>query len=357
MSTETTVKPEEVEIADAELVEPSEPTLVAAVGAAPPPGGREIVRRERRSEVLRPLDVDTVLEGFEDYQRLVQRLLTPDDWQGKPGADGSFVKKKGWRKIATAFDLDLKRVSASVERDEHGNALRAAACYVAIAPSGRSMDGDGYCSADEPRFAKEKGRQKLENDLQATATTRAKNRAISDLVGMGAVSAEEVDTPSRESPTLVGPPFGIPASDQFLKQTRAAIAFLFTSDEETCEPDDSRVTAALTRAIDLLNKQGLGGDPYIPFATAVGIAAVATELKVSWEATYGGAAESTTPVAAVPAATSEAPKVPNIAGMSGEAGTDALKAAGCVCPDPLGVESGTVVFDDACPMPGHGVPF
>jgi hypothetical protein len=67
--------------------------------------------------------------------------------------------------------------------------LRAEVWARAIAPSGRSMDGDGYCSVDEERFSGPRGnKSKLENDLRATATTRAMNRAISGLVGMGEVS-------------------------------------------------------------------------------------------------------------------------------------------------------------------------
>jgi hypothetical protein len=53
------------------------------------------------------------------------------------------------------------------------------------------MDGDGYCTIDEFTGKRAKN-PKLENDLRGTAATRAKNRAISDLVGMGEVSAEEI---------------------------------------------------------------------------------------------------------------------------------------------------------------------
>lgn len=249
-------------IVDAEVIE--EPVTTQTPAA---PGGREIVRHERRSEVLRPLDIDTVLESFAEYQRLIQRILTPDDWQGKPNAEGSFVKKKGWRKIATAFDLDLKRVSSSVERDEHGNPLRAAACYVAVAPSGRSMDGDGYCAADEPRFQNAKGRQKLENDLQATATTRAKNRAISDLVGMGAVSAEEVD--SSPQPVTAAPPYGPPAHPEQVTACRRAIGFLVHA-----EPDSNRVGLVLNEIME-----SAGG--YLPHFALASIVRVALKAKAA----------------------------------------------------------------------------
>jgi hypothetical protein len=70
--------------------------------------------------------------------------------------------------------------------------VRAEVWIRAIAPNGQYGDGYGYCSLDEGRFKSWRGRQKLENDLRTTATTRAKNRAISDLVGMGELSAEEI---------------------------------------------------------------------------------------------------------------------------------------------------------------------
>lgn len=148
-------------------------------------------RRERRSEVIRPLGAEALVQSFSEYQALLPKLLSPEDWQDA-GRGERFVKKSGWRKIATAFDLDVMIVSSKVDRGPYGVPLRAEVIARAVAPSGRSMDGDGYCSVEEPRFEKPKARQKLENDLRATAATRAKNRAISDLVGMGAVSAEEV---------------------------------------------------------------------------------------------------------------------------------------------------------------------
>lgn len=150
----------------------------------------QVVRRERGSEVIRPLDTAQLVESFAAYQDLLTSLLAESDYQ-KAG-EKKFVKKSGWRKIAAAFDLDVQVITSTVERDGDGNPLRAEVIARAIAPSGRAMDGDGYCSVDESRFKSASGKQKLENDLRATATTRAKNRAISDLVGMGDVSAEEI---------------------------------------------------------------------------------------------------------------------------------------------------------------------
>jgi hypothetical protein len=153
------------------------------------PPARQLARQPATREVLMPMNCEQVVQGMRAYQQLLHDLLEASDWQP---ADGKrFLKKSGWRKIARAFNLSFERVHDHVERDVAGNPTRAEAIYRAIAPNGQYGDGDGYCSADEPRFRQTRGRQKLENDLRATATTRAKNRATADLVGMGEVSAEE----------------------------------------------------------------------------------------------------------------------------------------------------------------------
>jgi hypothetical protein len=141
--------------------------------------------------VMMPFDAEEVKDAMKAYQETVAATLAPSDWQSAGGGQ-KFVKKSGWRKIAKAFGLSVTRVDDGVERDEEGNPVRAWAVYRAAHPNGQTQDGDGYCSIDESRFSRGGGRQKVENDLRATATTRAKNRAISDLVGMGEVSAEEV---------------------------------------------------------------------------------------------------------------------------------------------------------------------
>lgn len=187
----------DLEVIDGEVIE------------AAPVETTAVVRRERRSEVMRPLDAGELVDSFHAYQELLPRLLEASDYQQASGR--RFVKKSGWRKIATAFDLDVILVADEVERDENGRAIRAKVIARAIAPSGRTMDGDGYCSISESRFSSSRADlSKLENDLRTTATTRAKNRAIADLVGMGDVSAEEIGSDTIQTSS---PPYG-PAVDK-----------------------------------------------------------------------------------------------------------------------------------------------
>lgn len=214
-------------VVDAEIVDDApEPTVATST---------EVARRERRSEVIRPLDGRELVDSFREYQELLPRLLTDDDYQA---ADGKrFVKKSGWRKIATAFDLDVQIIRSTVERDPDGTPVRAEVWARAIAPSGRSMDGDGYCSIDESRFQRQRGRQKLENDLRATATTRAMNRAISGLVGMGEVSAEEVSAGHPDTA------LAIPLADA--KQTTNAQKCVALALSPFIEDEDEREAAAV----------------------------------------------------------------------------------------------------------------
>lgn len=172
----------EADVIDAEVVEPS----------------TEIVEAPSR-QALMPLDAADVVRGMTAYQELLPQLLDDSDYQA---ADGKrFVKKSGWRKIARAFNLSVTIVEISVERDENGKSTRAECVARAKAPNGQVQDADGYCSIDE-FTGKRADDKKLENTLRATATTRAKNRAIADLVGMGEVSAEEVTQTGQTAPAV-----------------------------------------------------------------------------------------------------------------------------------------------------------
>jgi hypothetical protein len=205
--------------------------------AAPAPVGALAVapRPPAEREVLMPLDAQQVVEGMRQYQQLLRDLLEPTDWQtedknGNP-LERPFLKKSGWRKIARAFNLSFERVHSRVERDEDGTPVRAEVWIRAVAPNGQYGDGDGYCSADEGRFMSWRGRQKLENDLRSTATTRAKNRATADLVGMGEVSAEEIAPAGDDEGHGRALAAGAPASEELARVAFAALAQLLGGSE------------------------------------------------------------------------------------------------------------------------------
>jgi hypothetical protein len=174
---------------------------------------------------LAPLDIAQTKAAMQTYQEGLQSLLDVTDRQTFATRDGdqrSFVKRSGWRKIGTWFELSFETRSIDVDRDpKTGQAIRARVIARAIAPNGRYAEGEGAADKTERVFSK------LEHDLQATAATRALNRAISNLVGMGEVSAEEVsveEVDSDAAPIDVNPygPYG-PVVDEVDEQEAAQI--------------------------------------------------------------------------------------------------------------------------------------
>lgn len=137
--------------------------------------------RETPGLVTPLVDPADAARAIARYEELKKAIVRPDDTQIISGRE--FLKKSFWRRVATCFGLSLEMVSE--ERLILDGKLAYRVMYRASAPNGRWMDGDGMCTQGE------KG-QMIEHNIRAIAHTRAKNRAISDLVGGGEVSAEEM---------------------------------------------------------------------------------------------------------------------------------------------------------------------
>ena len=161
------------------------------------------------------VDVEAAVAEWEAYQELTRRLLDDSDYQ-KIGKT-RFKKKSAWRKYARAFNISCEKVSEEIQRDERGFPIYARIVVRATDPAGRYQDGEQECHVterccDQPCRKKSwrnhyccpagcDGRQHFSHpgDLSSTAFTRAKNRAIADLIGAGEVSAEEMkDKPADE---------------------------------------------------------------------------------------------------------------------------------------------------------------
>jgi len=120
---------------------------------------------------------------LKQYQELKAKIVEPEDIQLIQGK--KFLKKSYWRRIAKFFGVSLSLDKEWKEPNEDGTTTFYAT-ITALAPNGQSCVGDGACNTGE------KGLEKTDHNSRAIAMTRAKNRAISDLVGGGEVSAEEV---------------------------------------------------------------------------------------------------------------------------------------------------------------------
>jgi len=105
-----------------------------------------------------------------------------------------FMKKSGWRKFVKAFNISIELIEKRIFKDEFDDDIHCSVRVRAFLPNGQSIEG--YAIKSKSEFWSEKfdnwGNYTRHN-LETTAWTRAVNRAISDLVGFGEVSAEEID--------------------------------------------------------------------------------------------------------------------------------------------------------------------
>lgn len=155
-----------------------------------------------RAQPVLPMDVTAATQVMRAYQEICRAVLVDSDYQSV--GNNRFVKRSGFQKLGATYGVSTELVSLDLDRDDDGQLTRAHAIVRATHPTGRHSDGDGACSTTEKRFRGAGGRDKLEHDLPATAVTRATNRAISNLVAFGQISAEEAGEDDR--PASIGTP-------------------------------------------------------------------------------------------------------------------------------------------------------
>lgn len=141
------------------------------------------VRELVKTTVLPALTADDALKALKEYEEFKAKIAEPSDIQVIQGKQ--YLKKSFWRKLGNFYALKVDCIRDD-KSDEEKFGLTFYATYRATAPNGAHTDGDGACSITE------KGLPKTPHIARAIAHTRAKNRAISDLVGGGEVSAEEM---------------------------------------------------------------------------------------------------------------------------------------------------------------------
>jgi hypothetical protein len=131
------------------------------------------------------------LAGYRDLQAALDKAM-PDQiikLDGKP-----FRKKGYWRAVAVAFNLSVELVEERREvfglLPSGGDNYAYLVTYRAATTTARCETGDGACTAAEKSVGKMRA---SEHNVRSHAHTRAFNRAVSNLVGFGEVSAEEVE--------------------------------------------------------------------------------------------------------------------------------------------------------------------
>lgn len=131
------------------------------------------------------------------YDSACASLIGPNDVQIE-GAR-TFKKKSAWAKLGRHFNIST--VVVSTQKEMLGEIFCATVTVKALSPWGQSAEAVGACATDE-----ESGRRSITiADAIATAETRAHNRAISRLIAMGEVSAEEMSKGAKAATTQASP--------------------------------------------------------------------------------------------------------------------------------------------------------
>lgn len=144
-------------------------------------------KQQQPGMIMPAASVEDAVKAFNAYQELKERLGNDDDFQkigGKKHPKKSFV-----RKVQRFFNVSCEIIQDEPLMDPKTGKIiawlaKARAIHLA---TGAFQEADGSCGFEEKVES-----QRTIHNIRAHAITRAKNRAILDLVGFGDVSAEEL---------------------------------------------------------------------------------------------------------------------------------------------------------------------
>ncbi len=149
------------------------------------------------TDIIAPIDIDKAAQAFHKFDQFKKRILNAHDVVNIQGK--LYLKRSAWSKWALVCNVSDRLVSyerVPIDgRDAEGGFYYRVVWEAFHQPTGRSSVGTGIVSSREKKsWAHE------EHDIWATACTRARNRAISSLVGGGEVSAEEMTSDDTSTP-------------------------------------------------------------------------------------------------------------------------------------------------------------
>lgn len=167
-----------------------EPTICGKIG--------EIIESEKpQTAVVVPLqDIDQIKSSWGRFQAIKKEVVDAGDIQEveRNGEKKAYIKKSGWRKIQVAYGLRVEILDKERMLIDYGE-VKGVMWNVtarATAPSGACATAIGSCNSMERGGKGVSAFAHGESDMLMTAQTRATSRAISDVVGSGEVSAEEM---------------------------------------------------------------------------------------------------------------------------------------------------------------------
>lgn len=140
--------------------------------------------------IVSPLLDGAAMSGAISKYKEIQKALDESMPDQIMEIQGKMFRKKGyWRSLSIAFALKSECLKEEKITSEVDGDWGYIVTYRATAPNGSFADGDGACMASEKNIGR---MEATEHNVRSHAHTRAYNRAISNLVGFGEVSAEEM---------------------------------------------------------------------------------------------------------------------------------------------------------------------
>ena len=155
----------------------------------------EVEPEVTESLMVAPPSAALLEEAIDRYQAMQAVLDTKLQNQIVTFGGKNYRCKGFWRAIAQGFGLVL--TCTKEERYQHESDWGYIVTYRVTDPrSQRYVDGDGSCAHSEKY-----GNSGTEHNVRSHAHTRAKNRAIADMVAFGEVTADELQG-RQEVPTI-----------------------------------------------------------------------------------------------------------------------------------------------------------
>ena len=177
-------------------------------GMAPATHVGQVAPSNRGPIVVPAAELNQILSWWEKTQALKAALLDPKS-DMVPIGNKQFVKDSGVEKLAFAYNLTDEILR---EDKEEKNGKIVWKMWVRVtAPNGRQSTDVGAASSDERKFAHP------DHDVYSLCHTRARNRAILGILGLGEVSAEEMTAESpvarqETSVTIQEPEWHVPTA-------------------------------------------------------------------------------------------------------------------------------------------------
>ena len=153
--------------------------------------------------------LDEAIATFELFEEAKKRILKDTDviWIGPNGrpvgkdqGGSPHIKRSGWCRLARFFRVSWKVISNDgspmLSTDKEGNSKGY--IYRAIVhgthPSGASVIQSGFATSTDPFFTKGGRKDADEEDVAMKAETVGISRVVSNILGSGEVSAEEISS-------------------------------------------------------------------------------------------------------------------------------------------------------------------